>query len=58
MPEHRYQSSEENKKADENDVISLSRHMGLENLQIVAWFRLVKLLANRCTGCLKKRVPF
>ena len=26
----------------------LSRHLGLENLQIVAWFRLGKLTANRC----------
>lgn len=48
LPEHRLQSSEENKKADEDDVMSLSRHLGLENLQMVAWFRLGKLTAERC----------
>lgn len=48
MPEYRYRSSEENKKADEDDLMILSSHLGLENLQIVAWFRLGKLTANRC----------
>ena len=48
MPEHRYQSPEENKKADEDDVMILSRHIGLENLQLVAWFSLGKLTSNRC----------
>lgn len=48
MPEHRHQSSEENKKADGEDVMTVSRLLGLENIQLVTWFRLGRMAANRC----------